>query len=58
MTRHSSYRSDKLSRLALSSEMSERDHPCGIRCLVEGRMPGAYFALMFGANLFLSPKLI
>jgi len=30
MTRHSPYRGDKLSRLALSSEMSGGATPCGI----------------------------
>jgi hypothetical protein len=56
MTRHSPYHGDKLSRLALSSEMSEQRALCGIRCLVEGRTPGAYIAVIFGANLYLSPK--
>jgi hypothetical protein len=37
LTHHSTYRSDKLSRLAPSSELSERHSLCGIKGLVEGR---------------------
>jgi len=36
LTRHLHYRSDKLSRLALPSELIERRSPCGIRSLTEG----------------------
>jgi len=35
MTRYSSYRGDKMSRLAPSSELVERHSPCGIRGLAE-----------------------
>jgi len=44
MTRYSSYRSDKLSRLAPTSELIKRHSPCGIRSLAEGRTLGAHFA--------------
>jgi hypothetical protein len=36
LTRHFSYHSDKLSRLALPSESGEYDSPCKIRSLPEG----------------------
>jgi hypothetical protein len=39
MTRHSPYRSDKLSRLAQPSELIEYHFPCGINSLAEGGSP-------------------
>jgi hypothetical protein len=44
LTRYLSYHSDKLSRLALPSELSEHHSPCGIRSLAEGCAIGAHFA--------------
>jgi len=38
VTHHSTYRGDKMSRLALSSVLSERHSLCGIRGLAESRM--------------------
>jgi hypothetical protein len=36
LTRHFPYHCDKLSLLALTSELVERHSPCGIRSLAEG----------------------
>jgi hypothetical protein len=48
LTRHSPYCSDKLSRLALPSELCERHSSCGIRRLADGRALGASLAEAFG----------
>jgi len=58
MTRHSPYHGDKLSRPALSSEMSEWRHALWNQVFSVMPRPGACFAGMFGANLSLSPKSI
>jgi hypothetical protein len=51
MTRHSPYHGDKLSRLALPSELIERRSPCGIRSLTDGRARGPHFAEAIGVLL-------
>src|SRR5262245_1789128 len=48
LTRHPLYHSDKLSRLAPTSELIERHSPYGIRSLAEGRTLGAHFAGAIG----------
>jgi len=47
-TRHRHYNGDKLSRLAPSSELSERHSFCGIISLAKGRTLGAYVAGTIG----------
>jgi hypothetical protein len=60
LSRHFPYHSDKLSRLALPSELSGRRLPCGIKSLAESRTLGAHFAEAIGVLpfSFSSPKTI
>ena len=52
LTRHFAYRSDKMSRLAPPSELSERHYPCRIRRLADCRALGAHFAEEIGVLPF------
>jgi hypothetical protein len=52
LSRHFPHHGDKLSRLALPSELIERRTPCGIRNLAEIRTLGARFAEAIGVLPF------